>query len=77
MYIWNCNCICYNNIVYKYNCGLVADSFNIENMANKINSISIDKINEYKCNSDKAAKILCFENESRKIKKISKTILDN
>jgi glycosyltransferase involved in cell wall biosynthesis len=51
-------------IVNQYQCGIVADEYSIESMANKLNKLSIDEIMTYKYNSHKAADELCFENES-------------
>jgi hypothetical protein len=45
------------NIVEKYNLGVVADDFSPESLADKIKSLTKEKIAIFKKNSEKASKI--------------------
>ncbi|MGI9227419.1 MAG: glycosyltransferase [Gammaproteobacteria bacterium] len=47
------------NLVNGYKIGVVSEEFTIESLAQKIESLSIDKINRYKENVHAVAKILC------------------
>jgi len=62
-------------IVKEYNCGFVVDSFQIENIAELINSLTIADIMEKKKASLKAAKFLNAENEMKKFKAIVKQLI--
>jgi len=48
-------------IVKEYDCGVVADDFTLEAMAEKLNRLTRDDIMRFKENSHKAAKVLCAE----------------
>jgi len=62
-------------IIRKYNCGFVADSFEIENIAETINSLTIKDIMKKKKASLEAAKYLNAEKEMKKFKKIVKNLI--
>ena len=57
-------------LVREHECGVVADSFEPEKMAEMLNALSTETIMQYKSNSDIAAKILCFEQEGGKMQDI-------
>ncbi len=59
-------------LVQKYNCGVVASNFSIKDMANELNKLTPELIQQYKSNSSLAAKDLCFEVESNKLSEIIK-----
>jgi hypothetical protein len=50
-----------SRIVNKYECGVVADDFTLEAMAEKLNRITREQIMRFKENSHKAARFLCAE----------------
>lgn len=54
-------------VVNQHDLGLVADEFTVDSMAEAINRLSVDEINHYKSNAHKAAELLCYENETKKI----------
>lgn len=60
----------------EFNCGFVASSFNIEDMAKMINSLTIKDITEKKMASLKAAKILNAEKEMQKFKTLVAEMLE-
>lgn len=64
------------DLVHKYNCGVVAKSFSIEAMADALNALDVEDINEAKKNSAVAAKDLCFEKEQLKLKEILCDLID-
>ena len=47
-------------IVNKYECGVIADSFSVKSLANKLNGLSNEHISYYKRRTDAAARDLCF-----------------
>ena len=55
------------DLVNEYGCGVVADAFSIKDMANALNSLTTADIEMCKMRSDRAARDLCFEKESRKM----------
>lgn len=57
-------------IVKKYNCGLVSDSFSVADMTTLLNKVTRAEINRLKANSDKAAHELNFEKELVKLERI-------
>lgn len=57
-------------LVLEYQCGIVSGSFESESMAHMLNELTTEKILKYKSNSDIAAKVLCFEQEGKKLQKI-------
>ena len=57
-------------LVNEHECGIVADSFKPSEMAKKLNELTVADIMKYKHNSDIAAKVLCFEQEGKKLQKI-------
>jgi hypothetical protein len=54
-------------IVRQYNCGVVAEDFSIQAMANILNSLTPKMIDDMKHQSHLAARKLCFEQESKKL----------
>ena len=52
-------------IVREFDCGVVADRFDLESMAQVLNQLSIAQIKTYKRNSDNAARCLNWEEESK------------
>ena len=62
-------------IVRQYHCGVVADSFSIQSMADLLSQLSVIEINEAKQNSNLASKDLCFEVEQDKLLKIVESLL--
>jgi hypothetical protein len=59
-----------SDIVSEFKCGFIADTFEIKDSINLLNNLTSDEINLAKESSDTAAKILCYENEIRKLDKI-------
>ena len=49
-------------IVKHYGCGVIADSFSIESLAAKLNTVTVEQLVHYKHQADVAARELCFEN---------------
>lgn len=58
------------DIVTKYKVGVVSNDFTCESMASVINNLRYLDIDQFKSNSDAAAKELSFENESKKLKSL-------
>lgn len=54
----------------QYDLGLVASEFTVASMADAINKLSADDIDQYKINAHKAAELLSYENEAKKIREI-------
>jgi len=54
-------------LVKKYECGVVAEDFSVQSMANALNSLTATDIDAYKWKSHMAARVLCFEKESEKM----------
>jgi hypothetical protein len=54
-------------IVKRYDCGIVADSFDLKSLADKLNALTADRITHYKRQADIAARELCFENISGRL----------
>lgn len=63
-------------LVKEHKCGIVSDSFNAKDLAEKLNVLTTEQILEYKKNSDNAAKILCWETESQKLTAVINGLLD-
>jgi glycosyltransferase involved in cell wall biosynthesis len=64
-------------IIEEFNCGFVADSFNIEDIAEMINSLTIKDIMEKKKASLKAAKVLNAKKEMEKFNVIVEDLIGN
>lgn len=62
-------------IVRRYDCGLIGDTFDLADMTSMLNRITRDDINRIKDNSDKAAQDLCFENELIKLQKAVEALI--
>lgn len=58
------------SLIKKYNCGFIADDFSTESLVGLLNSLTVEKINQVKKNSDFAARQLCWEQEQKKIEQI-------
>jgi len=54
-------------IVKRYDCGIVADSFDVQSLAEKLKALTADRITHYKRQADIAARELCFENISGRL----------
>lgn len=63
-------------IVNKYSCGVVANSFNPEDLANKIKSLTKEDIVRYKAHTDVAAKELNAEKNVENLLKITKDLIE-
>jgi glycosyltransferase involved in cell wall biosynthesis len=50
-------------ILEKYSCGVVSKEFTIQSLADSINSLSLNDLNDLKKNSMHAASVLCFEEQ--------------
>jgi len=61
-------------LVDKFNVGHYSSKFDVNEIVDIVNKIKKDQINLFKKNSHNAASILCFENESKKLKKIIENI---
>jgi hypothetical protein len=61
--------------VRQYNCGIVSPDFTPEQMARELNKLTIDGINQYKQNADRAAQKLCFETSEQVLLKRIHTLL--
>jgi hypothetical protein len=57
-------------LVMEYVCGFVAEEFSVDSMAKTLNNLSISDIDIAKRNSSRAAKELCWEQESQKLNSI-------
>ncbi len=64
-----------NKIIKNYNCGIFNDNFNPENLAKQLNALSIEDIENYKKNSDKAAKEINSEKNIILMKDLVKELL--
>lgn len=53
------------DLVKAYGCGVVADSFSVNEMARILNSLTASDVNRFKVQSDRAARDLCFEEEKK------------
>lgn len=62
-------------IIEEYHCGLVSDTFKVENIAKMINSLTIKDIENKKKASLKAAKSLNAEKEMKNLKTIVKNLI--
>lgn len=58
------------SVVNKYECGVVADDFTLEAMAEKLNRLTWEQITCFKENSHKAARFLCAETNRKLFLKI-------
>jgi len=64
------------DIVNQYNIGVVAEEFTAESLAKAVKSMTIEDIDNYKQNTNKAALYLNSEKNIEEIQKIVKHILD-
>ena len=63
-------------VVNKYDCGVVADDFTLEAMAEKLNGLTRDEIIRFKGNSHKAASVLCAETNRELFLRIVRDLLE-
>jgi len=61
--------------VKKYNLGIISDNFDPINMADKLNSLNVDDIRNYKKNSDKYSCDLSLNENNKKLLRILKNLL--
>lgn len=61
-------------IVKKFDCGIVSEDFNPISLAKSINTLDLEKINYYKEQSDKTAKVLCAETNCEIVRNLIKNI---
>lgn len=61
-----------SEIVSQYGCGIISKTFSVGCMAETINALTAETIDELKRKADLAARELCFEQESKKIMKVVK-----
>jgi hypothetical protein len=57
-------------VVREHDCGVVADSFDPAAMIGMLSRQTAEDIRRYKRNSDAAARVLCFEEESKKLRRL-------
>ncbi|MFA6127025.1 MAG: hypothetical protein WC699_06950 [Bacteroidales bacterium] len=62
-------------IVSKYSCGFISNEFSIDSMVDTLDKLTLEDINTAKRNSDRAAKELCFEEESKKYRRLLETLV--
>ncbi len=65
------------NIINIYDVGFVSNSFDIKELAEKINCLSDEELNRYKLNSIKAADILNVEENNKLLDNIIKILSEN
>jgi hypothetical protein len=56
----------------EHRCGVISNSFSVENLADVLNSLNPQQISKLKLQSAKAAKLACLENEMKRFDKILK-----
>lgn len=66
-----------SNIVKKYDLGIISKSFSAIDMAEELNSLTLEKINYCKMQSDKNAYILSQEENKNKLKEIVYNLIGN
>ena len=59
------------DLLDKYGCGFVSEKFSNQSVINLLNNLSVEQIDEAKRASDEAAKVLCWEEESKVLEKLS------
>ncbi len=59
-----------SRLVNEHQCGLILPSFNLNESAKVINSLTVPEILEAKKSSNKAASLLCFQEEKKVLKSI-------
>lgn len=62
-------------IVNKYECGVVADDFTLEAMAEKLNCLTREEVMRFKENSHKAARLLCAETNQKLFLRVIRGLL--
>ena len=64
-------------IVNEHECGFISPEFSVDAMVNLLSQLTKEQMDEAKRKSLEAARILCFEEESKKIEEIIQSILKN
>jgi hypothetical protein len=64
-----------SKVIKTHNCGLVLSSFDTGISVAEIEKLTVEQIDAYKRNVDAAAKILCFEEEKKKMSAIMQDLL--
>ena len=64
-----------STLVEKYQLGVVAEKFSVESMVSALSELTAEKINKAKENSNRAASVLCFEEESKELTFILESLL--
>lgn len=64
------------SIIDNYNVGFVSDNYNLKEIAELLNSLTIEDINKYKLNSQEASKDLNIEQNNIKLKKIINELIN-
>jgi hypothetical protein len=62
-------------IVKEHQCGIVADSFDLNVLAADLNKLSSTDIDEFKNKSHEAAEVLNWDEESKLLKKVIQNTL--
>lgn len=65
-----------SEILTKFECGIVSKDFTVKSLANELNALTRERINSFKQKSELAAKHFCFENEEKKFRRITSTLLN-
>lgn len=65
------------SLVEKYDVGIVANDYTSKSMAQKLNNVSLEKLNHYKANADKAAKELNDDHGIETIRKIVTSLISH
>lgn len=63
-------------VANNYECGVVADDFTLEAMAEKLNRLTREEIMRFKENSHKEAPLLCAEANRKLVLRIVRDLLE-
>ena len=63
-----------SNLVRRFDLGIINENFNPKHMADSLNNLTVEDINKYKLNSDKAANELNSSEMNRRIDEIIKKV---
>ena len=64
------------SIVDEYEVGIISKDYNIDEIANKLNNLTYEELNEYKLNSQKASKELNIEKNNKKLTEIINKLIE-
>ena len=64
------------SVINEYNSGYVSENYDIKEIANKLNNLSIEEINKYKLNSISASKVLNAKENNKKLTEIIKEMVE-